>query len=130
MRPSDLRKTESLEADLTIGPDIEIIPSAEELSAVTLEPDLSLHIEPIQATEPIEPAATSKRRRIIDYFGPEVTAGIGISILFAIFAGLMLLGVSEQSDDPVDSGVTTPAPVAPAGEVPVEIGEGVTLERE
>ena len=129
MRPSDLDKAERLEADLTIGPDIEIIPSAEELSAVTLEPDLSLHIKPI---EPIETTPGPTRKRVIDYLGLEVTAGIVISILFAIFAGLMVLGVGEQSDGPVEveSGVTTPAPVAPAADIPVEIGEGVTLERE
>lgn len=127
MRRTEFGKTDEVEtADLTIGPDIEIIPSAEELSAVTLEPDLSLHIEPISA--PPAPA----RRRLIDYFGPEVTAGIVISILFAIFAGLMLLGVNDQPDTPLveEPSVVEPVPVAPLEEVPVEIGEGVTLERE
>ncbi len=121
MRRSELDNAKGVETpEIVISADIEIIPNSGEISTVTLEPDLSLQIAPIADT-----VAPTSRRRLLDHFGPEVTAGIVIAVLFVVFAGLMMLGIG---DEPVSK--MRPTPVAPLAEVPVEIGEGITLERE
>lgn len=127
MPSSELNKAnDAPDIEVIPGADIEIIPGAGEPTAIPLERDLSLQIQSVQE------AGAPDERRFRDYFSPEVTAGIVISLLFAIFAALMLIGVSDSEDAPSDDdpAVSTPAPVAPAEDVTVEIGEGITLERE
>lgn len=140
--PNIERNTDTTSDDVIIGPDIEVVPDVTAETEVEIGPDLALRLGSERTTETYnqiealreEPTKTPLKARIADRFGPEMAAAVGITALATIFIVLILLGVNEQPL-PVDSiEANTPAVAPPAegaDDVPdVEIGEGVTLERD
>ena len=125
------------EPDISVEPDISIVPDESEDASEEIGADLYLLPPEIEVIKEDSESADSdgsggagsprREKGLAEYFGPEVTAGIVIAAMFAIFAILMILDVSgsdpAEGDEPANE--TTPAEV-----IEVEIGEGVTLERE
>ncbi len=132
--------------DLSVEPDLHIIPSEEEAAELEIGSGLSLLFGRQYSEETYEeldvlrqnPHQPSLRERLAQWFGPEMTAGVVIGLLVAVFVVLMVAGVRNETSGPAE--VNPPAaetvdtdsqPVAPpADEVTVELGEPVTIERE
>ncbi len=120
--------------DLSVEPDIQVVPDAPERDVVQIDADLSVHLDEVTiVTEPtdggafiIEPVP-EPRWRMFKMIGPELVAGVVIVLLFAVFAVLMVLDVANQD---TDQGLPEPEAPAPAAVVEVEIGTAATLERE
>ncbi len=78
----------------------------------------------------------SEEGSLREFFGPELSAGLGITALFVVFAIVLAMGAREQprnldvGDEPGVVAEVVETPVAPPAEIEVEIGEAVTLERE
>lgn len=142
----DIEVVPADEIDIEVVPEdvrqIEKIPveNLEELdigSGLTLRFDEQYSEETYEQLEVLRqnPDNPAIRQRIADSFGPEMTAGVGIGLLIALFAVLMVVGVREPSDAESNNPVAPPAEVSidegTGQEIPdVQIGEPVTLERE
>lgn len=115
--------------DIEIIDEPRIIPDPEET-----DPEETMVVEQLAAPGPTAVESdTEDAAGIQAFFGPEMTAGVSVVVLFIIFAIVLTGGAPEQPRDqdetPIAEATSQDAPPVAPEVIEVEIGEPLVVER-